>query len=282
MNALKPAQIEAVLARLGLSGWPPADLAGLKSIYGAWCRHVPFDNIRKLIAVRAGDPAPLPGDDPGEFLDAWLTQGVGGTCWAGNGALWALLDAMGFSARRGVATMMVAPDLPPNHGTAMVDLPEGRFVVDASILHVEPLPVREGEDSVIEHGAWGVHGHWAGEKFAIRWQALHVEAPIDCRIDEWPVSRERFRAQHEATRNWSPFNFELTVTTVRGETQIGVAHGRVVRLGADGGRTEMAFPDRVAFLVEELGIGEAIAVRIPADLPTPPPPGSRTAAGAAR
>jgi N-hydroxyarylamine O-acetyltransferase len=37
--------------------------------------------------------------------------------------------------------MMVAPNLPPNHGTALVDLPDGRYVVDASILHVEPLPL---------------------------------------------------------------------------------------------------------------------------------------------
>jgi N-hydroxyarylamine O-acetyltransferase len=178
--------------------------------------------------------------------------------------------------------MMVAPDLPPNHGTVVVDLAEGRFVVDASILHVEPLPVREAEDSVIEHGAWGVHGHWLGDKLAIRWRALHVEAPIDCRIDEWPVPRERFRAQHEATRSWSPFNFELTITTVRDESRTGVASGRVVRLDGDGGRTETPLRDRVAFLVDELGIGEAIASRIPDDVETPPPPGSRTAAGAGR
>ena len=95
-----------MLAKLGVAR-PAPDRDGLAAVYGAWCRRVPFDNVRKMIHVRAEDPGPLPGDDPTEFFESWLAHGAGGTCWAGNGALFALLQALGFSASRGVATMLV-------------------------------------------------------------------------------------------------------------------------------------------------------------------------------
>jgi N-hydroxyarylamine O-acetyltransferase len=275
---LDPSQIEATLTRLGLSAPPSTCYTGLAELYGAWCRHVPFDNVRKLIAVRSGSTAPLPGDDPAEFFDAWLEHGVGGTCWAGNGALCALLETLGFDARRGVATMMVAPNLPPNHGTVVVSLPDGPYLVDASILHVEPLSIVEGREATVTHPAWGVTGHWLDDKYAVRWRGLTVAEPFDCRIDYWPVSAERFRTQHEATRTWSPFNFELMFTLVRGDGRIGVAHGQAVRIAADGTITAEPMADRMRYLVDELGISETLAREIPADLSTPPPPGSRAAA----
>jgi len=79
--------LEQVLSRLGLSDRPAPTLDGLQTLYAAWCRKVPFDNVRKLIHLHDHTPGPLPGDDPAEFLTAWLTYGTGGTCWAGNGAL---------------------------------------------------------------------------------------------------------------------------------------------------------------------------------------------------
>lgn len=278
---LEPPQVEQILQRLGLPARPAPDLDGLKSLYDAWCRRVPFDNARKRIALGAGTAHPLPGNDPTDFFDAWLQHGVGGTCWAGNGALSALLQSLGFDAHRGVATMMVAPDLPPNHGTVVVRLPQGQFLVDASILFVEPLPLIDGAESAIDHGAWGVRGHWPDDKYAVRWRALHREDAIDCRIDEWPVDAGRFHAHHEATRAWSPFNFELTFNLVRNDGRIGMAGGQAIYLHADGSLTTKPLDDRMEFLVDELGISEALAARIPADVPTPPPPGSRTAAGTA-
>jgi N-hydroxyarylamine O-acetyltransferase len=274
---LHPDLVSRVLQAFGLSRHPAPDLAGLGSLYDAWCRHVPFDNIRKLIAVSTGAPGPLPGDDPAEFFENWLAHGVGGTCWAGNGALCALLEALGFSAHRGVATMMVAPGIPPNHGTVVVDLPEGRHVVDASIMTVRPLPVRIAEASQVEHPAWGVVGEWLDDDFAIRWRPLHRGDTIHCRIDEWQVDTERFRLQHEATRAWSPFNFELTFNLTRGDTRIGVAAGECATIDGDGLLSSVPITDRIAFLVGELGVSEAMASRLPEDRATPPPPGSRSA-----
>jgi len=276
-SMLAPAQVENVLDQLGLAGFPAGDLAGLTTLYDAWCRHVPFDNARKLIAVRSGNAAPLPGDSPPEFLDAWLEHRVGGTCWAGNGALCELLRAIGFTAHRGVGTMMVAPNIPPNHGTVVVELPEGHFIVDASIMHVTPLAIREGASTRIEQAAWGVTGYWLDVHYAINWQGLANPEPFDCRVDEWPVDRQRFRSQHEMTRTWSPFNFELMFNLVRGEGRIGIAQNQAAERDSEGHLTLTPLANRVAYLVEELGVSEALAVRIPEDVPTPPPPGTRTA-----
>src|SRR5690242_5074380 len=118
--SLPQSLIEKILAKLGLPTVPTIDLKGLDAIYSQWCRKVPFDNVRKLIHVKAGNLEPLPGDNSVDFFENWLKYGTGGTCWAGNGALFALLSALGFDSSRGVATMLVAPDVPPNHGTVLV------------------------------------------------------------------------------------------------------------------------------------------------------------------
>jgi hypothetical protein len=87
-EALSMDSRERVLMKLGLSEYPTPTLDGLRALYAAWCRKVPFDNVRKLIHIHHHDPAPLPGDDATDFFEAWLTYGTGGTCWAGNGALY--------------------------------------------------------------------------------------------------------------------------------------------------------------------------------------------------
>ena len=119
-EALAPALLERVLSKLGLSEPPSPTLEGLRTLYPAWCRKVPFDNIRQLIHRRSHDPSPMPGGDATEFFEAWLVYGTGGTCWSGNGALHALLLSLGFEAARGLCTMLVAPDIPPNHGSVLV------------------------------------------------------------------------------------------------------------------------------------------------------------------
>jgi N-hydroxyarylamine O-acetyltransferase len=278
MAPLQRARVETVLEGLGLAQAPTLDLAGLGEIYEAWCRHVPFDNCRKLIACRSGATGPLPGDDPEDFFQAWLKHGVGGTCWAVHGAWHALLRTLGFNAHRTVGTMMVAPDLPPNHGSVIVELDEGPYLVDGSIMFVEPLPIVPGQDASIDHPAWGVQGHWLNDRYAIRWRGLHTENAFDCRIDEWPVDAQRFSTQHEWTRTWSPFNFQLNFNLVRGDGRVGVGMGERVEIAADGSVTRGPLTDRLTYLVDELGVSEELARQIPEDIPTPPPPGSRTAA----
>src|SRR5215471_13875196 len=70
--------LEQVLSRLKLSDRPAPTLDGLQTLYAAWCRKVPFDNVQKLIHLHVHTQGPLPGDDPAEFLTAWLTYGTEG------------------------------------------------------------------------------------------------------------------------------------------------------------------------------------------------------------
>jgi N-hydroxyarylamine O-acetyltransferase len=261
-----------VLEKLGLASRPATDLAGLGTLYAAWCRRVPFDNVRKLIHLREGLPGPLPGDDPVDFLETWLAHGTGGTCWAGNGALWFLLSGLGFDAQRGCGTMLVAPDLPPNHGTVCVGVDGAPYLVDASMLFADPLPLSDG--SRVDHPAWGVDCRAdAAQELRITWRPFHMPA-LECRIDFLGASAEQFGRYHEASRGWGPFNYSLSARLNRGDGVIGAAFGQHAEIDARGALS-LAPADRSArrqLLVDRLGISEEMAERLPDDLPLPPPP----------
>jgi N-hydroxyarylamine O-acetyltransferase len=281
-EALSMDVLERVLSRLELAERPAPTLDGLQTLYAAWCRKVPFDNVRKLIHLHSHAPGPLPGDDPSEFLEAWLTYGTGGTCWAGNGALHAVLVSLGFDAIRGMGTMHAAPEAPSTHGTVLVTWGTW-YVVDASIMHGAPLPLHESEPTGVTHPVWGVHCTKRDGTWFIRWRPLHQPEGIDCRLQYLHVSRETFRARHEQSRAWSPFNYAVYARTIRGETMVGVAHGQRVAFDSAGGvsHTPMNGDDRLRVFVDELGMHEGIVQQLPPDWPIPPPPWSRTAQEAA-
>lgn len=282
MQELSHELLEQVLTKLGFSGFPVASASTLQAIYHAWCQRVPFDNARKLMTLREGHSGRLPGDNAEDFYQAWLKHGCGGTCWAGNGALCALLQNLGFDAGHGVATMMVVPDLPPNHGTVWVRLDGARYLVDASILYDVPLVLEQGLNSKVEHPAWGVKCRPHGDTWVIEWRPHMRPKGLDCRIDSLGATLEEFMAFHEATRAWGPFNYELSVRSNRGDMVYGIAMGKWIEIGPRGEITEspLTADDRLARLVDTLQYSEEFASRIPADIPTPPPPGSNTAAAA--
>src|SRR5438067_13685836 len=70
-EALAPALLERVLSKLGLFEPPAPTLEGLRTLYPAWCRKVPFDNIRQLIHRRSHDPSPMPGGDAFAWMRMW-------------------------------------------------------------------------------------------------------------------------------------------------------------------------------------------------------------------
>ena len=273
--------VEAILERMGFSAHPTLDLAGLSELYAAWCQSVPTDNCCKLIALRSDGNAPLPGAEASDFFETWLKHGVGGTCWALHGAWFELLSVLGFNARRAISTMMVAPNLPPNHGSVIVEMNGRSYWVDGGIKYLKPLAIIPGRNEWIAHPAWGVQGHWLDDIYAIRWRALHLDDPFDCHLNEWPVDAGKFALQHEATREWSPFNYELNFAIVKGEERIGVGMGKAVRVMSDGTMVRSPLEDRVGYLVDTLGVSEELAHKVPDDVPTPPPPWSRKARNSA-
>lgn len=271
---LAPALLEQVLERFGFSEPPPVTLDGLRAVYGAWSQRVPFDNVRKLIHLRSGESGPLPGSDPSDFFAAWLCHGTGSTCWGGHGALHTLLAQLGFRALRGYGTMMLGPDIPPNHGTVVVDLEQGRFLVDASILHGEPLALLPSAESRIEHPSWGATATPSDGLHRIRFRPVHMPQGLDCRVDRIDVPASVFHDFHEASRSWSPFNYALYVRANRGASVVGAGFGQQYRFDPDGATHQAALApaERLRFLVEQVGISEELAAQLPADIETPPPP----------
>jgi N-hydroxyarylamine O-acetyltransferase len=270
--------IEQVLTKLGLRHRPGPSPQSLRDLYSRWGRRVPFDNVRKLIHVRAESSGPLPGSTPEDFFTAWLTHGTGGTCWAGSGALNALLTALGFHARRGIATMLAAPGLPPNHGTLMVTFGSQRYLVDTSILHDEPL-LLDDADSTVTHPAWGVRAFLREGQWHILWRPLHKTDGFECRIERFGASAEEYSRLYAATRNWSPFNYQVSARLNQTDRVTGLGFGQAVTLHSDGSvsNTPATREDRMRVLVEEIGLSEEIVSRLPEDVPTPPPPGSQSA-----
>jgi arylamine N-acetyltransferase len=277
---LEPHLVERVLERLHVEWIAVPSLGMLRRIYAAWCERIPFDNIQKLIHVSSLAESPLPGGDANEYFESWLKHGTGGTCWAGSEALRALLLTLGFHAERALGTMLVAPDLPPNHGSVRVWIDGNDYLLDTSILHHEPLQLVENRTTEISNPAWRVRCYQREGFWHLWWRPLHTPAGIECRFDGFGTSAADFYHYYEATRGWSPFNYQVCARRVRGDEVIGLAFGKRIILRADGSVTATQVDDaeRTRTLREDFGLSEEIIAALPADRPTPPPPGSRTAA----
>src|SRR5579871_1904505 len=191
----------------------------------------------------------------------------------------AFLTSLGFNAVRGIATMLVTPDLPPNHGTVMVNFGDERFLVDTSILHGEPLRLIDDAETRTNHPAWGVRCAKRDGKLHISWRPFHRVEGFECRLESFGPEANDFEARYEKTRDWSPFNCEVTARVNRRDAAVGVAFGHAVTLNGDGSVTkrQINHQERLRILIEDLGLNEEIVRELPEDTPTPPPPWSTTA-----
>jgi hypothetical protein len=204
---LKPELLTRVLTKLGLSGPIPVDLDGLRQVYAAWCTHVPFDNIRKMISLNEGPGATLAGLDPADFFENWLMNGSGGTCWPSSNALFTLLKSLGFDARRVAGSMFELPQV--NHGTIKVTLDGEDWLVDSSMLTYEPflltdrVYVKEGPANHVEvEPEDGFHVVWA--------DFPPMPEFIPCRLRLDPVDDAFYHERYESfSREESPFNQKL-------------------------------------------------------------------------
>ncbi len=266
---MREATVAAVLGKLGVQR-PEPDLDGLRAVYAAWCRRVPFDNVQKLIHLADARPGPLPGSTAESFFGAWLDDGTGGTCWSGNGALHGLLAALGFDVARVIATMLSSPRASqPNHGSVLATVDGERWLVDASILSGSPIRVPEP-------GAHGDAGplprfEWLDGRPAVLWRTASAPDGFHCRVETIGAGPAEWDERHQRTAGSGPFNHGLNARLLEGDASVGVSRGRRFRLEPDGAVSawEVDREGRVRFLVEVLGIAERIAVRVPDDRPLP-------------
>jgi len=207
-SAVAQSTLDRAFEKLGFSKLPENNAQGLKDFYRAWCLTASFDNIRKMIAMYGKSEGPLPGIDAEDFLNAWIEHGVGGTCWPITNALYTLLKAAGFDAIRATGSMWdMGID---NHGTVGVRIDGKDWLVDASMLTMQPLPLVRGEVFISSDPLYKAEVDPDGDGFFV-W-SVHPPLPhlLPCRLLERDVPYEQFAANYERARgDISPFNAKL-------------------------------------------------------------------------
>lgn len=257
--ALSPELRRDVVRRLGLSTELPRDLDGLRTLYAAWCRHVPFDNVRKLIALRTGDTGPLPGGDATDFLEHWLLHGTGGTCWSSSNALFAVIASYGFDTRR-VAGSMRDTGI-PGHGSVKVNIDRVDWLADSSMLIMHPIPLRDGTH-VDRDPLFGVEVEADNGTHLVWFDTPPYEEYFPCRLLIDPVDHAFYLERYELSRTRSPFNHHLSVRYNRGSARAVVqAHTRHRRT-LDGQQSDALSPAELCrVLRDEVGMSAAIVER---------------------
>jgi N-hydroxyarylamine O-acetyltransferase len=241
---------------------------------------VPFDNTRKMIALRAGAGGLLPGAHAEDFLEHWLADGTGGTCWPSSNALFAVVDAAGFDARRVIASMRDTGVL--NHASVKVRI-EGRdWLVDSSMLLNTPLPlgsgVFAGDDPV-----WPAEVEERDGSHVVWWHTPPGTAYLPCRMMMDPAPHQAYLDGYERSRERSPFNQRLYARRNRpGELVILVGRTRYVRNRDGVTSRDLSADELKQSLRTEIGLSwemigrwadsGALAASFEAPQASPPPP----------
>lgn len=266
-----------VLAKLGISSRVPLDLAGLARVYKTYSVHIPNDNIQKRIWLVGDRTKPPAGGDPLEFFEKWLEHGTGGTCFPANGALCALLRAMGFNAQRfSGAVLLEGLEHDSNHGTVIVKIEGIDYLVDAQLASFAPLPLIAGQFASTGQGIHDIDAVPNGEGFDVSWfPGFNRERPMIMRpnLTMGAVDHAYFLAQFALSasrdRRRSPFNEALFVGRhMRGSTLIVSRNNKVVITPDNVAlKTEITVFERARILVEEFELSKRVVDAIPPDEP---------------
>jgi len=223
-----PAELaRLVLERLGFPHPPSLDVSGLSALYGAWCLRVPFDNTRKMIALRREADGPLPGAYAEDFLEHWLAHGTGGTCWPSSNALFSLLRGTGFDARRVIASMRDTGML--NHASAKVRINGRDWLVDSSMLLNRPLPLSPGV-FLNSDPVWPAEVEASNGSHVVWWHTPPGGVYLPCRLLTDPAPFSEYLDGYERSRERSPFNQRLYARRNRpGELVILAGRTRYLR-----------------------------------------------------
>ncbi len=194
---------------LGILGEMPVSVDGLFKLYAAWCREVPFDNIRKMIDLSGGGR--LSGLSAFEFFENWLEHGTGGTCWPSSNALCTLLRSLGFDARRVAGSMYDLGMI--NHGTVKVRIDGEDWLADTCMLTHRPVPVN-GEFFVDNSNEARIEVEPVEHSHVIWYDFVPSPVYVPCRLSTDPVDAALYEERYEVfSREYSPFNDRLYFRT---------------------------------------------------------------------
>lgn len=257
-RSLSQDRVDELIALLGLSDRPSTDVAGLHSIYSAWCRSIPFDNLQKLLALHANADV-LPGMQAVDFFKSWQSDGTGGTCWSTNNALHALLCELGFSASMWSASMF---DGPANHGTTIVAIDDVRWVVDTAIHGDRPARLIDGETTTVLHAGYPTTVRHDANGPIIEHPTPDPSFVIPCRILHTITYPDTVVA-NERSRGWSPFNSGL-MTAINDSTGVWMLKDNALtRIDESGNTTRTLTTDETDdFLINVFGYSNRIIAAV--------------------
>lgn len=260
-----PGTIAAVTQRLGLTHIAP-NHEGLRELYTAWCRSIPFDSARKRLFQAAGALGTVPGWRPGEFFQDWLDHGTGGSCWSTSLALCELAAACGFDARLAAGTMLTDPDVSPNHGTVLVELDDATYMIDSSMLFEEPLALADkptNNPSLLHP----VHAEPSTNGWTVTWRPAHSNDRIACAIDPTPVEIDAWDRWHDATRGYSLFNAALYIRRNNRHGIEAYGRGKIIVRSSDGTLAKQRVPAHEVpeLLVARFGLSREVVAALPPD-----------------
>jgi N-hydroxyarylamine O-acetyltransferase len=189
-------------ARLGVALEAPTE-AQLARVYAAWCVQIPFDNVRKLIALREAHAPPLPGSHAIDFFTHWLSEGTGGTCWSSSQAMYALLTSLGFTARRIAGSMRDTGIV--THGSVIVTIDEQEWLVDSSALTSRPVPI-SGIAYRDPDPVFNTEWQREGDTHVLRFAGAPGPELTPCRFLVDPTDAAYVQHRYELSRAFGPFN----------------------------------------------------------------------------
>ena len=255
-DRLSPALAGRVLQRLGVATPPSLDLDGLSALYRAWCTRVPFDNTRKMIALRTGVQGPLPAIHADDFFEHWLAHGTGATCWPSSNAVFALLHAAGFEARRVAASMGDRGVV--NHASVKVRLAGRDWLVDSSMLVNTPLPLHGGV-FIGDDPVWPVEVEPADGTHVVWWHTPPGSSYQPCRLLLDPAEFDDYADGYERSRERSVFNPRLYARINRADELVILAgRTRFARTAAGVTSRDLSAEEVQQSLREEIGLSDAM------------------------
>jgi arylamine N-acetyltransferase len=206
MTAISTKLRTKVLNRLGLNEPQITDLNTLQRIYTSWCLQVPFDNLRKMIALKSPEKQQLPGLDASDFFESWLENGCGATCWPMANAFYELLISIGFDATRITGYMRDLGIL--NHGSVKVSINGNDYIAEASLLLQKVFPL-SGNTIIGNDVVFPAEIEKDGESYLLWIQTPPGKDYFYCRINSNPVDFLVFDKGYESSRERGIFNQRL-------------------------------------------------------------------------
>ena len=221
---------------LGVAREAPS-LDALARLTRAHLLTVPFESVTSVLRRRAHPNGAVPPLDPASLLTAWEERRSGALCFDAAEMVPRLLSALGYRAFPTAGQI----GWPGSHQSVLVELDEGRFLVDVGngSPFSEPIPL-DGESVVRRAGlAYRFRPGDAPDEWVQDRRIDDVWKPF-CRYDLHPSSpAERdaaFQRHHVPTESW----VASTLTLIRcEEDRVSVfRNGELIRFTAEGKQVE--------------------------------------------